>query len=106
MSTNEADNGPGGPELVCTSGAVERLRTLLQESGDAHRKLRIQAEGPANDPTYTLSLEDAAAADDVELDFAVIAVVLDPESHRRLRGHEVDHRDDGDGEHFVIRRAG
>lgn len=93
------------PELVLTMSAVERLRTLLEESGDTRCWLRIHAAGSAAEPTFTLSLEDAANDDDIELDYIRIAVLLDPESHDRLRGHEVDHCRDERGEHFVIRRA-
>lgn len=94
------------PELVLTMSAVERLRSLLEESGDTHCWLRIHAAGSAEEPAFTLSLEEAANDEDIELDYVRIAVLLDPESHGRLRGHEVDHRDDGEGEYFVIRRAG
>ncbi len=103
---NRAESLGAGPELVLTMSAVDRLRTLLEESGDTHCKLRIQADGPVDDPAFTLSLEESANDDDIELDYVRIAVLLDPESHRRLLGHEVDHRHDERGEHFVIRRAG
>ena len=102
---NEAEMFLHGPDLVLTMAAVERLHGLLEEGEDTDRKLRIHADSPDEDPSFTLSLEDRAAPEDVELDFARIAVVLDPESRRRLRGHEVDHRRDEDGEYFVIRAA-
>lgn len=103
---NRAEPLQAEPELVLTMAAVERLRTLLEESGDTHCWLRIHAAGTIDEPTFTLSLEEGANEDDIELDYARIAVLLDPESHDRLRGHEVDHRHDEHGEHFVIRRAG
>lgn len=102
---SQTDTLQAGPDLVLTMSAVDRLRTLLEESGDTHCKLRIHADGTADAPAFTLSLEESANDDDIELDYARIAVLLDPESHRRLRGHEVDHRHDDSGEHFVIRRA-
>lgn len=95
-----------GPELVLTMNAVERLRSLLEESGDTHCKLRIEADGPADNPEYTFSFEEHGDSNDVELDYARIAVLLDPESHRRLRGREIDHRKNDNGEHFVVRMAG
>lgn len=95
-----------GPELVLTMNAVERLRSLLEESGDTHCKLRIEAEGPADNPEYTFSFEESGDSNDIELDYVRIAVLVDPESHRRLRGREIDHRKNDDGEHFVVRMAG
>jgi Fe-S cluster assembly iron-binding protein IscA len=94
-----------GPELVLTINAVERLRALLEESGDTHCKLRIEADGPADNPEYTFSFEEHGDSNDIELDYARIAVLLDPESHRRLRGREIDHRKNDNGEHFVVRIA-
>lgn len=94
------------PELVLTMNAVERLRSLLEESGDTHCKLRIEADGPADNPEYIFSFEETGDSDDIELDYVRIAVLLDPESHRRLRGREIDHRRNEDGEHFVVRMAG
>lgn len=102
-----ADDPPhAGPELVLTLAAVERLQALIEDTGDPNRRLRIQVEGPANDPDYVFSFAEAANADDIELDYVHVTVLLDPESHRRLRGHELDHRQDERGEHFVIRLAG
>ncbi len=95
-----------GPELVLTMNAVERLRSLLEESGDTHCKLRIEADGPADNPEYIFSFEKNGNGNDIELDYVRIAVLLDPESHRRLRGREIDHRKSDDGEHFVVRMAG
>lgn len=103
---SDAERPWSGPELVLTMTAVERLRSLLEESGDADCKLRIRTVEAGDGPTFQLSLEEAAEPDDVELDYARIAVLLDPESRAQLRGHEVDHRRDDDGEQFVIRRAG
>lgn len=103
---NEPVEAGSAPELVLTVTAVDRLRTLLEQSGDTHRKLRIHARGRMDDPTFTLSLAERAAPDDVELDFVRIAVLLDPESRDRLRGCEIDHRRDHRGEYFVIRGYG
>jgi Fe-S cluster assembly iron-binding protein IscA len=86
--------------------AVERLRALLEETGDTDCKLRIEAEGPLDDPEFTFSFEAHGRSTDIELDYARIAVLVDPESHRRLRGREIDHRRNDNGEHFVVRLAG
>lgn len=94
------------PELVLTTNAVERLRSLLEESGETHCKLRIEADGPAEDPEYIFSFEEDGNSNDIELDYVRIAVLVDPDSHRRLRGREIDHRTTDDGEHFVVRRPG
>ncbi|MDZ7786913.1 MAG: hypothetical protein U5K73_01865 [Halofilum sp. (in: g-proteobacteria)] len=103
---NDIESMPEGPELVLTMNAVERLRALLEETGDTHCKLRIEAEGPADNPAFTFSFEESGRSDDIELDYARIAVLVDPESHRRLRGREIDHRESGNDEHFVVRLAG
>ncbi len=102
------DRGPmqEGPELVLTMNAVERLRSLLEASGDTQCKLRIEADGPADNPEYIFSFEENGNGNDIELDYVRIAVLLDPESHRRLRGREIDHRKNDNGEHFVVRMAG
>ena len=94
-----------GPEFVLTMSAVERLRSLLEESGETHCKLRIEADGPADNPEFLFSFEESGGADDIELDYARIAVLIDPESHQRLRGREIDHRETDNGEQFVVRLA-
>lgn len=102
---SETAQARAGCELILTAAALERLRALLDESGDTHCRLRIRAEGPEDDRTFTFSREEREAPDDVELDYGLVTVVLDRESHARLRDHEVDHRDDERGERFVIRHA-
>jgi len=103
---NEGDTTRLGPDLVLTMNAVDRLRSLLEESGDLDCRLRIRAIDSGQSPQFELSLEETPEPDDIEMDYARIAVLLDPESRARLRGHEVDHRRDEDGERFVIRRSG
>lgn len=93
------------PDLVLTAAAVDRLRRLLDDSGDSHSKIRIDAEGTVAEPKFTFSFEAEVAPDDVQLDYALVTVLLDPETRYQLKGHEIDFREDKDGEYFVVRRA-
>jgi len=103
MSNSEAQYA--GPELVVTMAAVDRLQAVLEDARGQSCMLRITAEGPEDDPAFIFSIEQETGSDDVVLDYARITVLLDPESHRRLRGHELDYRHDENGEHFLIRRT-
>jgi Fe-S cluster assembly iron-binding protein IscA len=93
------------PDLILTAAAVERLRDLVAASGDTEARIRIEVEGSAEAPAFTFSLENVAGADDAELDFVDVRVVVDPDSRAQLRGHEVDHRHGEQGELFVVRLA-
>lgn len=94
------------PEVVLTAIAVDRLRSLLNQSGESHSNLRIETEGTVDEPEFTFSFEETVAPDDVQLDYVLITVLLDPETRYQLRGHEIDFREDETGEYFVVRRAG
>lgn len=100
------DPSPSAPELVLTQRAVDRLRAMLEETGETHCRLRIEVTGSEREPNYIFSIEEPTPGDAMTLDFVHIGVVLDPESRQCLRGREVDYRDDTDGERFVIRRGG
>jgi len=93
------------PPLVLTMAAVDRLSRLVDDADDTPALVRIEADGDDTNRTFRFGLEEQAQSDDVVLDFVRISVLLDTETHQMLRGFEVDHRDDGQGERFVIRRA-
>jgi len=85
------------PDRVLARRGVDRLRAILEQTGETHGRLRIEVTGSEREPAYVLSIADSASGDDVALDFLHI-ILLDPESRRRLRGQEMDYRDDADGE--------
>jgi len=95
-----------GPDLVLSAEAVERLAELIADDAATGACLRIEATGDPADPGFTMAVEEGSGEDDVELDFARVAVVLDPATRRCLRGQEMAHRRDAEGEHFVIRPLG
>lgn len=106
MKRNDALAMQSRAEVVLTAIAVDRLRSLLDESGESHGYLRIEAEGTVDEPEFTFSFEETVAADDVQLDYVLITVLLDPEARYQLTGHEIDLREGEDGEYFVVRPAG
>lgn len=93
------------PPLVLTMAAVDRLSRLAEEAGETAPLVRIEAHGDDTAPSFSFSLEAEAQGDDVVLDFARISVLVDADTHQMLRGFELGHRDDDQGERFVIRRA-
>ncbi len=101
----DAATGENDPPLVLTMAAVDRLSRLLEETGETASLLRIEAHGDHGAPSFDFALESAARSDDVVLDFARIRVLLNRDTNTMLRGFELDHRDDDQGERFVIRRS-
>lgn len=91
------------PDLILTTSAAERLQELFVEAECPHRRLRIEVTGSADSPSVDLSMEPQSSPDWIEIDYACISVVLDPESRRRLRGCELAYHNEADGEYFVIR---
>jgi MFS family permease/Fe-S cluster assembly iron-binding protein IscA len=110
MAIMESPHGrPGSAPMedeqapILTAAAVDRVRSIVDESGGTDLMLRVAApdEGP-----WVFSLVAAAEENDIVLDFGLLSLVLDPDAHARLQGCEIDHLDGEQGERFVVRRLG
>ena len=97
------DEASTAPRLVLTPAAVECLRELVEQSGDAGSRVRVDAEDSDTGITFSLRIESESGPQDVELDFLDVTVVLAPYADQQLRGCEMDFRSDPEGEYFVVR---
>ena len=84
---------------ILTAAAVDRVRAIIDESGETGLMLRVVSPEDAEAP-WQFSLDDRAGDDDTVLDFGLLTLVLDPEANERLQGCEIDHVTGERGEHL------
>lgn len=89
--------------ITLTDSAVQQLRALVGEKGDAAKGLRIFIErGGCAGLQYGMTLDEANDGDEVaERDG--VKVIIDPESAPFLRGSTIDYSDDLAGAGFRIK---
>jgi len=95
---------PNGPQL--TMAALQRLHRLMDAVARAHGRLRIRAGDSAGARLCGLVVDSTVGADDVELGYVRVPVVLDAETHRRLSGCRIDYRAAEPGDHLIVQPIG
>ena len=95
---------PKGPHLVFTDSAADKVRELLDEEGDAEKKLRVFIQGGGcSGFQYGFTFADQAETDDLRFDNRGVGLVVDPLSMQYLLDAEIDYSDGIGGAQFVIR---
>ncbi len=89
--------------LRLTDAAVEKIRELLEEEGDAGLKLRVFVTGGGcSGFQYGFEFDERLAEDDIVVQRDGVTVVVDPMSAQYLAGAEIDYRESLEGARFVI----
>jgi iron-sulfur cluster assembly protein len=89
--------------ITLTEAAARQLQSLVAESGDASKGLRLFVEkGGCAGLQYGMRLDSVAAGDET-FSRGDVRVIVDPESLEYLRGSEVDYCDDLTGTGFRLR---
>lgn len=102
MSLDSRDNAVQTPALLVTERAATRIRSIL--SGEpAGASLRVSVNGGGcSGFQYAFDIETARNADDIVIDAAGAAVLIDTISLDYLSGSELDFVDDLMGRSFRI----
>lgn len=89
--------------LQLTARALEKVRALISEEGNAGLKLRVYVTGGGcSGFQYGFSFDHEAADDDTLVEKEGVVVLIDPMSYQYLVGAEVDYTEGLEGSRFVV----
>lgn len=89
--------------IALTDTAADKVRTLIDAEGVADLALRVAVRpGGCSGYSYEMFFDADRAADDVEVDFHGVKVVVDPSSAMLLEGATLDYKDGLQGAGFSI----
>jgi iron-sulfur cluster insertion protein len=90
--------------LVFTDAAAAKVKSLIEEEGNAALKLRVFVQGGGcSGFQYGFTFDEEAAEDDTRLEKAGVTLLIDPMSLQYLAGAEIDYQQNIEGEQFVIK---
>lgn len=90
--------------ILFTENAASKVRTLIEDEGNDHLKLRVFVTGGGcSGFQYGFSFEEAAQEDDTALEKGGVTLLIDPMSYQYLVGAEIDYQENVEGAQFVIR---
>jgi iron-sulfur cluster insertion protein len=91
-------------DLVFTSRAATKVKSLIEEEGNAALSLRVAISGGGcSGFQYGFSFEENIEDDDLQVQTDGVRLIVDPISMQYLSGAEVDYAQDLQGERFIIR---
>jgi len=103
MNTATAEMESNSPVLFSDS-AVNKVRDLIEEEGNAGLKLRIYITGGGcSGFQYGFTFDENVNDGDTVVEKGGVSLLIDPMSYQYLNGAEIDYKDDLEGAHFVIR---
>jgi iron-sulfur cluster insertion protein len=95
---------PPSQPILFTENAASKVRTLIEEEGNDHLKLRVFVTGGGcSGFQYGFSFEEVAQEDDTALEKGGVTLLVDPMSYQYLIGAEIDYQENVEGAQFVIR---
>lgn len=90
--------------LVFTENAARKVKSLIEEEGNADLKLRVFITGGGcSGFQYGFMFEENAQGDDTRVEREGVTLLVDPMSIQYLEGAEIDYKEDISGAQFVIR---
>jgi len=90
--------------LVFTEAAVSKVKSLIDEEGNAGLKLRVFVSGGGcSGFQYGFTFDEQAAEDDTAFDRNGVTFLVDPMSFQYLVGAEIDYTEGLEGAQFVIK---
>ena len=91
-------------EINFTDSAALKVKSLIDEEGDASLKLRVYIQGGGcSGFQYGFAFANEVEDGDVEVVNQDVTLLVDPLSYQYLIGAEIDYVNDLQGEQFVIR---
>jgi len=93
--------------MLFTDSAANKVKTLIEEEGNADLKLRVSVSGGGcSGFQYGFTFDEVTNEDDTVLDKNGVQLLIDPMSLQYLVGAEIDYQDGLEGAQFVIKNPG
>ncbi len=90
-----------------TDSAANKVKTLIEEEGNADLKLRVFVSGGGcSGFQYGFTFDEVTNEDDTVLDKNGVQLLIDAMSFQYLVGAEIDYQEGLDGAQFVIKNPG
>ena len=86
-----------------SSGAADKVRTLIEDEGNTTLKLRVFITGGGcSGFSYGFTFDDDVADDDTLIERDGVTALVDSMSFQYLAGSEIDYLEDLQGSRFVV----
>ncbi len=93
--------------MLFTDSAANKVKTLIEEEGNAGLKLRVFVSGGGcSGFQYGFTFDEVTNEDDTVLDKNGVQLLVDAMSFQYLVGAEIDYQEGLDGAQFVIKNPG
>ena len=93
--------------MLFTDSAANKVKTLIEEEGNADLKLRVfVCGGGCSGFQYGFTFDEVTNEDDTVLNKNGVQLLIDPMSLQYLAGAEIDYQDGLEGAQFVIKNPG
>ena len=93
--------------MLFTDSAANKVKTLIEEEGNADLKLRVFVSGGGcSGFQYGFTFDEVTSEDDTVLNKNGVQLLIDPMSLQYLVGAEIDYQDGLEGAQFVIKNPG
>ena len=93
--------------MLFTDSAANKVKTLIEEEGNADLKLRVFVSGGGcSGFQYGFTFDEVTSEDDTVLNKNGVQLLIDPMSLQYLAGAEIDYQDGLEGAQFVIKNPG
>jgi iron-sulfur cluster insertion protein len=90
--------------LIFTDSAAEKVKSLIEEEGNAELKLRVFVTGGGcSGFQYGFTFDEVVNDDDTSLVKNGVTLLIDPMSYQYLVGAEIDYQEGLEGAQFVIK---
>lgn len=90
--------------IQITASAVNKVRSLVEEEGNAELKFRVYVTGGGcSGFQYGFSFDEELADDDTKIQKDGITVLVDPMSYPYLVGSQVDYEEGLQGAKFTVK---
>ncbi len=90
--------------LVFTDAAAAKVKTLIDEEGNADLKLRVFVTGGGcSGFQYGFTFDETVNEDDTSMEKNGVTLLIDPMSYQYLVGAEIDYQEGLEGAQFVIK---
>ena len=90
--------------LVFTDAAASKVKSLIEEEGNADLKLRVFVQGGGcSGFQYGFTFDEIVNDDDTSMAKNGVTLLIDAMSLQYLAGAEIDYKDDLQGAQFVIK---
>lgn len=101
---NELEAPVAEAPVLFTESAAKKVRSLLDEEGDADLKLRVFVTGGGcSGFQYGFTFDEHDDEGDTRVERCGVTLLIDPMSVQYLAGAEIDYKEDVEGAQFVIR---